>query len=56
VLLAAAVPEVTVLVNNAGGAHGLEPIAEADEEKWRTMYESNVMGVGPPARHRAHIF
>jgi NADP-dependent 3-hydroxy acid dehydrogenase YdfG len=44
-LLAAAVPEAAVLVNNAGGAHGLESIAEADEEKWRTMYESNVMGV-----------
>jgi NADP-dependent 3-hydroxy acid dehydrogenase YdfG len=39
-----AVPEAAVLVNNAGGAYGLEPIAEADEEHWRTMYESNVMG------------
>jgi NADP-dependent 3-hydroxy acid dehydrogenase YdfG len=43
--LAEAVPEVSVLVNNAGGALGLEPIAEADEEKWRQMYETNVMGV-----------
>ena len=43
--LAEALPEVSVLVNNAGGALGLEPIAEADEEKWREMYESNVMGV-----------
>jgi len=43
--LAAAVPDAAVLINNAGGAHGLEPVAEADEEKWRTMYESNVMGV-----------
>jgi NADP-dependent 3-hydroxy acid dehydrogenase YdfG len=43
--LADAVPDAAVLINNAGGAHGLEPIAEADEEKWRTMYESNVMGV-----------
>jgi len=34
-----------VLVNNAGGALGLEPVAEADEENWREMYESNVMGV-----------
>ena len=42
--LAAAVPDAAVLVNNAGGAHGLAPIAEADEEKWRTMYESNVLG------------
>jgi NADP-dependent 3-hydroxy acid dehydrogenase YdfG len=43
--LADAVPEVSVLINNAGGALGLEPVAEADEEKWRQMYESNVMGM-----------
>jgi NADP-dependent 3-hydroxy acid dehydrogenase YdfG len=43
--LAEAVPDAAVLVNNAGGALGLEPLAEADDEKWRTMYESNVMGV-----------
>jgi NADP-dependent 3-hydroxy acid dehydrogenase YdfG len=43
--LAEAVPDAAVLINNAGGALGLEPLAEADEEKWRTMYESNVMGV-----------
>ena len=34
-----------LLVNNAGGAVGLEPIAEADEGHWRTMWESNVMGL-----------
>jgi len=39
------VPDLSVLVNNAGGALGLEPVAEADEENWREMYESNVMGV-----------
>jgi NADP-dependent 3-hydroxy acid dehydrogenase YdfG len=33
-----------VLVNNAGGALGLEPLAEADEEQWLQMYESNAMG------------
>jgi NADP-dependent 3-hydroxy acid dehydrogenase YdfG len=33
-----------VLVNNAGGALGLGPLAEADEEQWLQMYESNVMG------------
>jgi NADP-dependent 3-hydroxy acid dehydrogenase YdfG len=33
-----------VLVNNAGGALGLDPLADADEEKWLQMYESNVMG------------
>jgi NADP-dependent 3-hydroxy acid dehydrogenase YdfG len=43
--LAKSVPDVSVLVNNAGGALGLEPVAEADEENWRQMYETNVMGV-----------
>jgi NADP-dependent 3-hydroxy acid dehydrogenase YdfG len=33
-----------VLVNNAGGALGLEPMADADEENWLGMYEANVMG------------
>lgn len=41
---AARLPRCDVLVNNAGGALGLEPIAEADEEKWRTMHEANVLG------------
>jgi len=43
--LAEALPEVSVLVNNAGGALGLEPIAEADEQHWQGMYETNVTGV-----------
>ncbi len=33
-----------VLVNNAGGALGMAPIADTDPEQWRTMFESNVMG------------
>lgn len=41
---AAAVPEVALLVNNAGGALGLEPIAEAVDEHWETMYRTNVLG------------
>ena len=41
---AARVPRCDVLVNNAGGALGLDPVAEADEEQWRWMYEANVMG------------
>ena len=32
------------VVNNAGGAFGLEPVAEADVEDWRRMYELNVLG------------
>ncbi len=42
--LAAAVPAATVLVNNAGGAVGMDPIADADPEDWRAMYEVNVIG------------
>ncbi len=34
-----------LLVNNAGGAFGFEPVAEADLEAWRQMYEVNVIGV-----------
>jgi NADP-dependent 3-hydroxy acid dehydrogenase YdfG len=41
---AAAIPDCSVLVNNAGGALGLEPLGEADEERWRWMYEANVLG------------
>jgi NADP-dependent 3-hydroxy acid dehydrogenase YdfG len=43
--LAEAVPETSVLVNNAGGALGLGTVGEADEKQWRDMYETNVLGV-----------
>jgi NADP-dependent 3-hydroxy acid dehydrogenase YdfG len=36
---------VDVLVNNAGLSLGLATVAEADVEDWRTMYETNVLGV-----------
>jgi len=42
--LAAALPRVDVLVNNAGGAKGLEPVADADLDNWRWMWETNVLG------------
>jgi NADP-dependent 3-hydroxy acid dehydrogenase YdfG len=42
---AAEVPEATVLVNNAGGALGMDPVAEASPEDWQAMYEVNVVGV-----------
>jgi NADP-dependent 3-hydroxy acid dehydrogenase YdfG len=41
---AAGIPDCRVLVANAGGALGLEPVAEADEERWRRMYDVNVLG------------
>jgi NADP-dependent 3-hydroxy acid dehydrogenase YdfG len=34
-----------VLVNHAGGAFGSAPVAEADTEQWRAMYEVNVIGL-----------
>jgi hypothetical protein len=42
--LAGQLSRVDVLVNNAGGARGLEPVAEADLEHWRWMWETNVLG------------
>jgi len=35
---------VDVLVNNAGGARGLESVLEADIDNWRWMWETNVLG------------
>jgi NADP-dependent 3-hydroxy acid dehydrogenase YdfG len=43
--LAGELAGVDVIVHSAGGALGLDPVAETDEEQWRTMYESNVLGV-----------
>ena len=34
-----------VLINNAGGAHGLDPVATGKDEDWEAMFESNVLGV-----------
>ncbi|MFF0457389.1 SDR family NAD(P)-dependent oxidoreductase [Nocardia africana] len=39
-----AVERADVLVNNAGGAKGLAPVAEADLDDWRWMWETNVLG------------
>ena len=35
---------LNVLVNNAGGAFGMETVAEADPADWRAMFEVNVIG------------
>jgi len=42
--LAEALEGCRVLVNNAGGAFGLDPIASASDEDWQRMYDVNVMG------------
>lgn len=39
------VPEASVVVHSAGGALGLEPVAEAEDDLWQRMYETNVLGV-----------
>lgn len=38
------VGECRVLVNNAGGALGLEAVADADLERWQRMWDVNVLG------------
>jgi len=40
-----AVPVADLLVNNAGGALGLDPVASADAEDWARMFDVNVLGV-----------
>jgi NADP-dependent 3-hydroxy acid dehydrogenase YdfG len=36
---------LNVLVNNAGGAFGAAPVATADADDWRRMYDVNVIGL-----------
>ena len=40
----AQVPACHVLVNNAGGARGLDRVEDADEDRWQWMWDANVMG------------
>ncbi|HEX2241628.1 MAG TPA: SDR family NAD(P)-dependent oxidoreductase [Actinomycetota bacterium] len=40
-----AIESVNVLVNNAGLARGLEPMAEVSDENAQLMWETNVLGV-----------
>lgn len=41
---AAELPRVDLLLNNAGGAKGLDPLAEANIADWQWMYDTNVLG------------
>ncbi|WP_433251127.1 SDR family oxidoreductase [Streptosporangium sp. CA-135522] len=42
--LAASLERCDVLVNNAGGAVGLEPVASGEVADWQKMYDINVLG------------
>jgi NADP-dependent 3-hydroxy acid dehydrogenase YdfG len=43
-VFAAGLDACDVLVNNAGGAIGSDPVAAADPGDWRSMFETNVLG------------
>ncbi|HEY4952306.1 MAG TPA: SDR family NAD(P)-dependent oxidoreductase [Verrucomicrobiae bacterium] len=40
-----AISNLQVLINNAGGAHGLDPVAEGRDADWETMFQTNVLGL-----------
>ena len=43
--VAESLESVDLVVHSAGGALGLETVAQADEQHWHQMWESNVAGV-----------
>ena len=43
--LAESLDDVAVLVNNAGGALGADPVETADPADWQAMFDINVLGV-----------
>jgi len=36
---------IDVLINNAGGAHGLDTVSQGKDEDWKLMLETNVLGL-----------
>lgn len=40
-----AADNIHVLINNAGGAHGVDTVAEGKDGDWETMLQTNVLGV-----------
>lgn len=47
---AESVPAAEVLVCNAGGALGMDPVVSYDEDDWTAMWQSNVLGVARTVR------
>ena len=43
--IAAGIDRLDLLVNNAGGALGLDPVEHSDDARWRVMWETNVLGL-----------
>jgi NADP-dependent 3-hydroxy acid dehydrogenase YdfG len=39
------IARLDVLINNAGGAHGLDTVAEGKDDDWETTLQTNVLGV-----------
>ena len=39
------IPVAHVLINNAGGALGLDSIAQSKDDDWERMYDTNVLGL-----------
>jgi NADP-dependent 3-hydroxy acid dehydrogenase YdfG len=37
--------KVDVLINNAGGAHGVDTVATGKDSDWETMFQTNVLGI-----------
>ncbi len=48
--LAATIDKLDLVVHSAGGALGMEPVAEFDDANWIEMFESNVLGVARVTR------
>jgi NADP-dependent 3-hydroxy acid dehydrogenase YdfG len=48
--LAASIERLDLVVHSAGGALGMETVAEFDDENWSGMFESNVLGVARVTR------
>jgi len=42
--------KIDVLINNAGGAHGADPVAEGKDADWEAMVQINVLGVASVTR------